>query len=60
MITFPLIAVFATALFFAAVPVVLFALMLETVSQRSRVIGPKPAHEASAPATAEFTMQAAA
>ena len=35
MITFPLIALVATALFFAAIPVVMFALMLETVANRA-------------------------
>ena len=35
MITFPLIALVATALFFAAIPVVIFALMLETVAKRA-------------------------
>ena len=35
MFIFPLVALFATALFIAAIPVVLFALMLETVAQRA-------------------------
>jgi len=35
MITFPLIALVATALFLLAVPVVMFALMLETVAKRA-------------------------
>src|SRR6185436_21178285 len=35
MITFPLIAFLMTALFFAAIPVVAFALMLETVRARA-------------------------
>lgn len=39
MITFPLIALVATALFLAAIPVVFFALALETIERRA----PKPA-----------------
>lgn len=40
MFTFPLIALLATALFLGAVPVVLFALMLETVARRASTVAP--------------------
>ena len=40
MFTFPLIALAVTALFLAAIPVVLFALMLETVAKRTPTTGP--------------------
>jgi hypothetical protein len=46
MITFPLIALAATALFLAAIPVVMFALMLETVSKRALKAGPATIEEA--------------
>jgi hypothetical protein len=35
MFTFPIIALAVTALFLAAIPVVMFALMLETVANRA-------------------------
>jgi hypothetical protein len=57
MFTFPLIALIATALFLAAVPVVLFALMLETCAQRSV----KVVHVTDqAPRTLRFPVRAAA
>ena len=39
MITFPLIALAATALFLLAIPFVMFALMLETVAKRAPKAG---------------------
>ena len=58
MFTFPLIALAATALFLAAVPVVLFALMLETCAQRSVKVVRVEAPEA--PRTLRFPVRAAA
>jgi hypothetical protein len=58
MFTFPLIALFVTALFFAAIPVVLFALMLETSARRStKVVG---VETEEAPRTLRFPVRAAA
>jgi hypothetical protein len=47
MFTFPLIALFVTALFFAAIPVVLFALMLETCANRAAKVAPATANLAT-------------
>jgi hypothetical protein len=58
MITFPLIALFVTALFFAAIPVVLFALMVETCSKRASTVARKSVEEA--PVTLRFPLRAAA
>jgi len=59
MFTFPLIALVVTALFLAAIPVVFFALMLETCAQRS----PKVVRRVEllgAPRTLRFPVRAAA
>jgi hypothetical protein len=46
MITFPLIALVVTALFLAAIPVVFFALALETCERRAPKPGPVKFEEA--------------
>jgi len=58
MITFPLIAILVTALFFAAIPVVAFALMLETV--RARASQSRVVEIEAAPRTLRFPVRVAA
>jgi len=58
MFTFPLIALFVTALFLAAIPVVLFALMLETCAQRTATVVQNETEEA--PRTLRFPVRAIA
>jgi hypothetical protein len=57
-ITLPLIAFVATALFFAAVPVVLFALMLETCAERASK-APVATEVETAPITLRFPFRTA-
>ena len=58
MFTFPLIALIATALVLTAIPVVMFALMLETVAKRSAK--PVRIEVPEAPVTLRFPVRAAA
>jgi hypothetical protein len=57
MITFPLIALVVTALFLAAIPVVFFALALETCERRA--LKPAPAKVEDAPVTLRVVRAAA-